>query len=167
LATFDDLFGKKSGKFIKWNEEGETLIFQISGEVDAAHPQRDFKSGSRKFLVETDEKKPDGKNKWKPMLETEFDPAVLEEKELGFFALTQIMIPVKVVGKKGKNNESVAGWEAFDAKWELSQNQEERLKEAMMEDRSIQLVPGTIIGAKLIDMSSKPRKYAIKLKAAE
>lgn len=167
MATFDDLFGKKQGKFIKWNEEGETLIFQVTGEPDANHPQRDFRSGKRKFLIETDEKKPDGKNKWKPALEDEFDPDALKEKELGFFALTQLMIPVRVVAKKDKNDAPVQDWEPFDAEWELSDQQKERLKEAMMEDRSIPLAPGTIIGDKLIDNSSKPKKHAIKLKAGE
>jgi len=55
LATFDDLFGKK-GKYIQWRAEGETLIFQLLGEPDGSWPQRDFKSGERKFMVETEEK---------------------------------------------------------------------------------------------------------------
>lgn len=167
MATFDDLFGKKSGgKYIKWNAVGEMLIFQVNGEVDAAAPQKDFRSGEKKYMVETEEKKPDGKNKWKPMLESQFSPETQEEKDLGFFPLTQIEIPVTVVGRKLASGETDDTHEPFDGTWELTDQQKERLKEAMMEDRDIQLVPGTIIAVKWID-DGKPRKYAIKLKAGE
>ena len=166
MATFDDLFGKK-GKYIQWRAEGETLIFQLLGEPDGSWPQRDFKSGERKFMVETEEKKPVGMNKWKPMTESQFDPAALEEKELGFFALTTVMIPVKVVARKLPDGTTDAGFESFDSKWELSDQQKDALKLAMMEDKSLQVGHGTICGVKCIDFNSKPRKYAIKLKAGE
>lgn len=166
MATFDDLFGKK-GKYIKWNAEGETLIFQLLGEPDGSYPQRDFKSGEKKFLVETEEKKPDGKNKWAPMTESQFDPAALGEKGLGFFALTMVMIPVKVVARKLPDGTPDPKFESFDAKWELSDQQKDALKLAMMEDKSLQVGHGTICGVKCIDYNSTPRKYAIKLKAGE
>lgn len=165
MATFDDLFGKKSGKFIKWNAVGETLVFVVDGEPNAAAPQKDFKSGESKFMVETEEKKEDGRNKWKPMTTSQFDPASLEEKELGFFPLTQIEIPVRVVARKNDKGEALPH-EEFTAKWELSDAMKDKLFEVMAEDKSIQLVPGTIVGVKWI-LDGRPRKYAIKLKAGE
>lgn len=167
MATFNDLFGPK-GNFIKWNAEGETLVFVVDGEPDATAPQRDFKTGLKKFMVETDEPNPakPGKNKYKVMTEDQFDPDVLREKERNFWVLTQINIPVRVVARKSASGETLAH-EEFKATWELSEQQKERLQEAMMEDRSIQLVPGTIVGVKVIDYNAKPRKYAIKLKAGE
>lgn len=175
MATFDDLFGKK-GKFIKWNAEGETLIFQLLGEPDGSYPQRDFKTGERKYLIETEEpnlnkpdaSKPSGyKNKWKPVTESQFDAEVQAEKELGIMPLTSIMIPVRVVARKRPDGTADANFESFEAKWELTDEQKKALELAMMEDRSLQVGHGTICGVKCIDYNAKPRKYAIKLKAGE
>lgn len=168
MATFDDLFGPK-GNFIQWKAEGETLVFVVDGEPDAAAPQKDFKTGLRKFMVETDEPNPQkpGKNKYKVMTEDQFDPETLREKDRNFWALTQIEIPVRVVARKHSNGDTDSTHKEFAATWELSEQQKERLKEALQEDKSIQLVPGTVIGVKCIDFTARPRKYAIKLKAGE
>lgn len=168
MATFDDLFGKK-GKYIKWSAEGETLIFQLLGEPDATWPQRDFKTGERKYLIETEEPNPNkpGKNKWKPVTESQFDADAQKEKELGVMALTSIMIPVRVVARKRPDGTAEENFESFEAKWELSDEQKKALELAMMEDRNLQVGHGTICGVKCIDYNSKPRKYAIKLKAGE
>jgi len=77
------------------------------------------------------------------------------------------MIPVKVVARKLPDGTTDAGFESFDSKWELSDQQKDALKLAMMEDKSLQVGHGTICGVKCIDFNSKPRKYAIKLKAGE
>jgi hypothetical protein len=168
MATFDDLFGKKS-KYPKWETEGETLIFVITGEPNTAAPIKDFKSGEKTFFVETTEPNPakPGKNKYRIMTESQFDPAALEEKGLNFFARTRWEIPVRVVAKKDKDNNPVENWVAFETTWELSDNQRDRLKEAWMEDKSIPLGPGTIVADKVIDFTAKPRKHAIKMKAGE
>jgi hypothetical protein len=167
MATFDDLFNRNT-TFIQWKAEGETLVFVVDGEPNAAAPQKDFKTGLKKFMVETEEPNPakPGKNKYKVMTEDQFDPAELEKKELNFWALTQIEIPVRVVARKNAQGEALPHTE-FKANWELSENQKDRFKDALMEDKSIKIEKGTIIGVKCIDFSAKPRKYAIKLKAGE
>lgn len=167
MATFDDLFGKKSGdkKYMKWNAVGDTIIVQLLGEPYQT-PQKEFKTGKKKFMVETTEKKPDGKSKFTVLTEDKFDPEALEEKGLRFWALTQIAVEVRVVAYKNANGEADPNHEPFETTWELNPEQEEKLKEAMMEDRSLQVGAGTIGGIKWIG-GDKPRKYAIKLKAGE
>jgi hypothetical protein len=158
MATFDDLFGKKpGGKYLKWHSVGDTIIVQSLGEPDATAPQKDFKSGEKKFMVQVEEG-----GKWGPKLESQFDPDSVNS----WFPLTQINIRVRAVAYKFANGETDKNFEPFETTWELNQNQEERFKEAMMEDRSLQFGAGTIVGIKYID-DSKPRKYAIKLKAGE
>jgi hypothetical protein len=158
VATFDDLFGKKSGgKYMKWDAVGDTIIVQFLGEPDPTSPQKDFKSGEKKFMVQVE----DG-GKWGPKQESQFDP----ESVHSFFPLTQISIRVRVVAYKNAKGEAREDFEPFETTWELNQNQEEKFKESMMEDRDLQVGAGTIAGIKWID-DSKPRKYAIKLKAGE
>lgn len=156
MATFDELFGKaETGNYLKWNEVGDSFAMEVTGEPNPKAPQKNFSTGKIKFLVQKNEG-----DKWQPMDEGTFDPDVVH----GSFMATQIAVPVRVYQKKTKAG-LVEDFEAFDTTWELTKEHTEKLKEAMAETQ-IPLQKGTKVNVTFL-IDGKPRKFSVKMKAAE
>lgn len=158
MATYEEMFGKKSSgdkKYIKWEKVGEVLFFRVTGEPYEV-PQVNFTTKKAKFMVQEVKG-----GKWGPKDEGSFDPNGVES----CFPLQEWAIPVTVTGKKGTDGEMVADFEEFDAEWAPSQNQNDKLKDAMLETE-IPIQAGTIIAVKWA-LDEKPRKYIVKLAAGE
>lgn len=160
MATFDDLFGNKGGKkFIKFEEVGETLLFVQTGEPKRA-PQKNNKTGKNVWLV-----KFASEAKYKPMDEGDFDeddPTV----ENAFQPQGQLVIPVQVAGRKKKDGTPDGDFEPFEADWEVTKDQEPKLKDSMLET-GLPASPGTRYAVKLLSRAEKPYKYAVKTLPAE
>lgn len=158
MATFDDLFGKKSSdqKYIKWSQIDEALYMVVTGEPDPRHPQIDFKSGKKKYMVQVN-----ADSKWGPKQDGEFNPDHVEN----YFELTCIKVPVKVFRRVLPNGEDDASFEEFEADWIPTQDQEEKLKDQMLETR-IPLSEGTVVAVKYL-LDGKPRKYMVRLAESE
>jgi len=156
VATFDELFGKKeSGAYLKWNEVGDAFAMEVTGEPDPRSPQKDWQSGKTKHMVQVN----DG-DKWAVKTEGEFDGDAVYKH----FPLTQIAVPVRVYQKSTKSGK-VEDFEAFDTVWELTKEMTDKLKEEMAET-GIPLEKGTKVNVKFL-IDGKPRKFSVKMKAAE
>lgn len=158
MATYEEMFGKKSGgsgKYIQWKAMGEVLFFRVTGEPYEV-PQVNFSSKKKKFMVRVDE---DGK--WGPKDEGEFDPGAVAS----YFPLMEWAVPVVVTGKRNADGTDVQDWEEFTGEWVPNQDQNEKLKNAMLETE-LPLQAGTVIAVKWA-AEDKPRKYVVKLAAGE
>ncbi len=161
---FAALFGKTPDgrkvtdkKYMKYGGQGESFSFVITGDLESV-PQT-TQDGKKKFMVQ------DSKGgKWAPKAEGDFDPEAVE----GYFQpKPDSQFPIRVVGHKDASGNPVEGFEEFETVWELrSGNRMEKLEEALMEE-PILLQPGVKVIEKLINNTTKPYKYAIKMKAAE
>lgn len=163
MATFDELFGKKSGggKYLKWENVDDAFYMVVTGEPDGRYPQRDFKTGKGKFLVKLADAA-----KYKPMREGEFDPD--SEDVENYFALTTLMIPVKVFRKVLPTGQDDETFEEFETEWILTDEQTEKLKDQMLETK-VPIEAGTIIADKLLVKGGNGNysKHMIRLQAAE
>lgn len=150
------LDGKKitDKKYLKYGAVGESFQFVITGDMEST-PQL-MQDGKKKFMVK-------GTNgKWSAQGEGSFD-----ENLDHFEPQPDRQFPVRVLGHKKPNGDPVEGFEEFETYWELRVgNRLEKLEEALLEE-PILLGAGVKVIEKQIDTSSKPYKYAIKLKAAE
>lgn len=159
MATYDEMFGKAANnggkKYIKWEKVNEVLFFRVTGEP-FKQPQVNFKTKKAKFMVQLEEG-----GKWGPKDEGEF----VESEVENFFPLTEWAIPVVVFQKKGADGNMVEDFEEFSADWAPNQEQNEKLKDAML-DTEIPVQAGTIIAVKWA-LDEKPRKYVVKLAAGE
>lgn len=112
-TTYEDLFGKKSplngtsqSRWMKWDNDGETLLVQVTGELE----MRDqLKDGKTKWLVRMVKG-----GKVQPMAEGDFDPDRVD----GAWKPNErdAVIPVKVMGKKFKNGEKDENFQPLDRK---------------------------------------------------
>lgn len=155
MATFDDLFGgSTSGKrFIKFEEVGESFLLEQTADVKRP-PQKNQKTGKTVWLVQVNKG-----DRYKPMDEGDFDA---DEVENCFKPEAEIHIPVRVLAKKDKQGKAVDGFEQFDTDWELTRDQKDKLKEAMM-DVGLPAEPGQKYAVKLLSKSEKPYKYSVKM----
>jgi len=155
MATLDDLFGNKSSdrRFMKFENDGEELLLVQTGEPKRP-PQRNRKTGKNVWLVQMA-----SDDKYKPMDEGTFNE---DEVENCFQPKGEIHIPVKVAGKKFKDGSKDEDFEPFETVWELTKDQEPKLKEAMM-DTGTPAQPGTKYILKRLDSTVKPYVYAVKI----
>jgi len=156
VATIDDLFPAPAGskKYMKFNEEGEALLLVQTGEPKLV-PQKN-QQGQNVWLVKFADA-----DKYQPKGEGTFDPDD-ENVENAFQPDREIVIPVEVVGKKLKNGSKDDGFESFKTDWEVTKDQREKLKEALM-DASSPAEEGTKYVVKLLSKQNKPFKYSVKV----
>lgn len=157
MATFDDLFGGKSSgqRFMKFEKEGESLLLEQTGE-----PKRVPQLGPNDkptWLV-----KLVGAPKYKPMEEGDFDPDDESEVENAFQPEKEIVIPVRVVGKKNADGSKDEDFTPFDTDWEVTKGQKDKLKDAMLE-ASAPAEKGTKYVVKLLSRDKKPYTYAVRI----
>lgn len=154
--NFDELFGKtETGTYLKWNEVGDAFAVELLAEPDPKYPQKNFSTGKTKYLVREVAGGP-----WKPKDEGTFDPDQVDSS----FMATVIAVKVNVYQKSTKAGK-VDDFEPFETLWELSKEQTEKLKEEMVET-GISFGKGTKANIKFL-IDSTPRKFSVKLKAAE
>jgi len=164
MATYEDLFGTNGAasggsRWMQWKDNGEALLFQQTGEPEQ-RPQV-TKDGKVKWLVRMVKG-----GKVQPMGEGEFDPEKVEgawkPKEM------DIVIPGRVIGRKFPNGEKDSDFQPFDAEWETKKGDFlTKLKGEMLENQK-GAKPGHLWELKLLDNSSKPHSFSVKLvKAAE
>jgi len=162
MASFDDLFGSgaKSGgqKYIKWEAVDTALYFIVTGEPDPRHPQVDFKSGKKKYLVKYHDQV-------KYMIKQEGEFSDNDENVENSFLATTLMVPVQVFRKVLPNGQDEEGFEPFEAEWIPNPDQVDKLKDQMLETK-IPLEKGTIVAVKYL-MDGKPRKYMVRLAQQE
>lgn len=160
MATYEDLFGKSgmasgggSSRYLKWENDGETLLVQITGEPDPRPQQVD---GKPKWLVRLV-----AGQKPKPMAEGTFNPDAVDgawqPKE------RDIYVPVTVVGKKDAGGKKVEDFQTFDTEWELSKGDMLDKTKAEMQDTGHALAPGALVALKRLDSTSKPHKFSVKI----
>ena len=162
MTTFEEqyaaLFGTGSSdrQYIKYGSSGEGFQYIQTGPLKQV-PQT-MPNGDKKFMVKEN-------GKWSAKAEGSFSEG-LEN----FEPRKDIEIPVKVVGHILKGGKKDEDFEPFETMWELrAGNREEKFKEAMLE-AEVAAVEGTKYFEKLLDNSTKPFKYTIKIvvpKAAE
>lgn len=167
MTTFDELFGNAgsaSGDYLKWTTEGESYVLKVTGKAAKTHHQIDFATKKPKYFVQSAEfgKNAKGENAWKVMKEGEFDSIKVDKAN----PIMEIEIPVEVLKHKNVKNEDDPEFEPFEMNWVLNKNQEDKLKEAML-DSQLTLAVGTLVSLKWLSMDGKARNYKIALKAAE
>lgn len=165
MATYEDLFGTNgaaaggAGRWMKWEANGEVLLFQQTGEPEQ-RPQT-TKDGKVKWLVRMV-----AGGKVQPMGAGEFNPDMVDgawlPKEM------DIVIPGRVIGKKGPDGKKVEDFQPFDAEWETKKGDMlEKLKAEMLETQK-GAMPGHVWALKLLDNTQKRHSFSVKLvKAAE
>lgn len=149
MATYDELFNRKTVKYPKWENAGDVVVGIQNGPVDPVNHQIHYKTKRPLYLVKVGVKS-DGNDQWESREEGTFD------WNLDNFALTQIRVPVIVQVKGDENYESF-----FD--FPDRSPRADSLKVAMM-DSGLPLIHGTAIAIKLIE-KTKPAKWITKLKA--
>lgn len=157
MATFDELFAKSqsAGNYMKWSEVGDAFAVELLEEPNPKAPQVNRQTGKVTWLTQASAGAP-----WKPMDEGSFDPTDFENA----FMATQIQVKVKVYQKSTKAGK-VEDFEPFETTWELTKEHTAKLKEEMAET-GINFGPGTKANIKYL-IDGKPKKFSIKLKAAE
>jgi hypothetical protein len=156
MASYDDLFGKKSGgdrKFMKFEADGEAFLLVQTGEPKMVPQKRNEKV----VHIVKFEENPKGK----PMAFDEYDPDadnvewVIKPKD--------IEIPVRVIAKKDSAGKKVENFEPFDSVWELNQgDMEAKFKDAML-DAGVAVEEGTKYALKRLDSKKKPYTYSVKI----
>lgn len=158
-TTYEDLFGKQSpangsstSKYMKWENDGETLLVQVTAELEFRDQQID---GKTKWLVRMVEKGP-----VKPMAEGDFNPERVEDawkpKE------KDAIVPVRVLGKKLKDGTKVEGFQEFDTTWELSKGNFLKALQAEMQETERAIDVGLMVALKRLDSTSKPHTFSVK-----
>lgn len=153
MASFDDIFNSSKGtsKFPKWENEGDTVIGIVSGDVDVSHQQTDFTTKKPAFLVKTEN--PKNRSPWEAKGAGTFDT------ELEHFPLTEVRVPVEIQAQDGDNYSSFFDFPDRSPKYDA-------LKNAML-DTELPLVDGTAIAIKLLSKKTKPYTWAVKIKAPQ
>lgn len=163
MATYADLFGKKSGSssYVPAGGEGETLLMVQTGEPQlVAQTVEVNKKRLEKWLVQDSEG-----GKWRVVgADADFDES---DYNNAFQPEKDIHLPVKVVGKLLPNGSKDESFEPYDATWDLGAgDQREKFQDAMLE-ADIPAAVGTRYKRKLLTNKVKPYKYAISMKAGE
>jgi len=167
---FADLFGKTpdgkkvgggSGQYIKYATPGETYYLVQTGDLTRT-PQTIKVDGVDKVKVLVRVKQGE---KMKPFAKDAV-PEGTQDKDV-WQPPGDVEIPVKVVKHLHPNGAVDEEFEPFETMWELKAgNRMEKLEEAMLENRAL-TGAGTKYIEKLLSNSTKPYKYAIKMKPAE
>ena len=154
MATLDDLFGKKTGsqRWMKFNEEGEAFLLVQTGEPKRAPQVND--TGRLVFLVQVNVG-----DRYKPMAEGTFDPETVQNS---FKPDGNIVIPARVLAKKLKDGSTDPAHEEFDTEWELTKDQAEKFRDAML-DSGVPAEAGTRYAVKLLSRAKKPYTYSVKI----
>lgn len=156
MASFDDLFGGGNGgsgrRFMKFENEGEAFLLVQTGEPKLV-PQKN-QNGEIVYLVQVNEG-----DKYKPMGKGTFDEDTVAN---AFMPEKEIVIPARAVGKKLKDGSKDPDFEEFDTDWELTKDQKEKFKEAML-DAGVPAEEGTKYVVKLLSRKDKPYKYSVKI----
>ena len=158
MATLDDLFGNKndgSKRFMKFENDGEMFRLVQTDEPKLV-PQKNPQTGKNTWLVQVNEG-----DKYQPKDEGTFNE---DEVHNAFMPNKNIVIPVRVVGKKLANGSKDENFEEFDSEWELTRDQTPKFKEAML-DTGVAAEAGTIYLLKRLSSKQKPYTYAIKMEA--
>lgn len=160
MATYADLFGDpnapkapKGGRWIKFENVGETFLLQQIGEPKDVPQQVD---GKTKWIVQAYEDAP-----WKPMGEGTFDP----EKVAGSFLPDDKdwEIRVRVVGKKDAKGVKVEDFEPFETTWELKNGDTLTKFQAELLDTGAEIGDGTLWAWKQLSKAKKPYQYSVKI----
>lgn len=167
MTTFDELFGNASaasGDYMKWSTEGEAYVLKVTGKAGKTHHQLDFDTKKPKYFVQSAEfgKKSDGTSAWKVLTEDKFDREKVEQAN----PVLEIEVPVEVVKYKNSKGEDDPEFVPFKLNWIPNKDQEEKLKEAML-DTQLPLEVGTLVAVKFLRLEGKARRFKIALKAAE
>lgn len=154
MATLDDLFGKPAGdqRWMKFENEGEAFLLEQTGEPKLV-PQKG-PNGRNIWLVQVN----DG-DKYQPKEEGTFDP---DSVHRSFMPDKDIVIPAKVLAKKLKDGAADPTHEPFDTNWELTKDQREKFREAML-DSGQSAEAGTKYAVKLLSRAKKPYSYSVKI----
>lgn len=154
MATLDDLFGKAEGnrRFMKFDVEGEAFLLEQTDEPKLV-PQKG-PNGRRTWLVQDAEG-----DKYQPKEEGTFDPDSVHN---AFLPDKNIVIPAKVLAKKLKDGSTDGSHEPFDTEWELTKDQREKFREAML-DSGQSAEAGTRYAVKLLSRAKKPYTYSVKI----
>jgi len=170
MTTFDELFGTGSAAtagYLKWSTEGEAYVLKVTGKAGKTHHQEDFATKKPKYFVQKDEfvTDKDGnkvKGPWKVFKEGDFDPEQVYKSN----PIMEIEVPVEVVKYKNVKGEEDENFTPFEMNWVPNKDQEEKLKEAML-DSQLSLSVGTLVAVKFLRLDGKERKFKVALKAAE
>lgn len=157
MASFDDIFGKKSGgsSFLKFTEDKETFLVQQTGEPEA-RDQKNAK-GQVVYLV-----KMKSAPKYKPMGADEFDQDS-ENVENFFKPDPNYVVPVRIIGHKNAKGESAEDQVGSDVIWDTSAGDTfAKLKDAVLEE-GVGLEVGAVYAVKRLDSKSKPYTYSVKV----
>jgi len=161
MATYEDLFGSNgsangggSNRWMKWDNDGETILFQQTEEPEISEQKMD--DGKVKWLVRM---VPNGKVK--AMGEGDFNPDAVDgawkpkEKD--------VTIKGRALKKKAANGDLVESFEPFDTVWELSSGNFLAALQAEMKDSGHPATSGTIFALKRLDSTKKPFTYSVKI----
>lgn len=154
MATLDDLFGKKSGgqRWMKFENEGEAFLLVQTDEPKRV-PQKNA-NDEVVWLVQVNEG-----DKYKPMGEGTFDADTVAN---AFKPDGNIVIPARVLAKKLKDGSTDPAHEEFDTDWELTKDQAEKFRDAML-DSGVPAEAGTKYAVKLLSRAKKPYTYSVKI----
>lgn len=154
MATLDDLFGKAEGnrRFMKFDVEGEAFLLEQTDEPKLV-PQKG-PNGRNTYLVQESEG-----DKYQPKEEGTFDPDSVHNS---FMPDKNIVIPARVLAKKLKDGSTDNSHEPFDTEWELTKDQREKFREAML-DSGQSAEAGTRYALKLLSRAKKPYTYSVKI----
>lgn len=155
MATLDDLFGKKTGsqRWMKFENEGEAFLLVQTDEPKRV-PQRG-PNGGITWLVQ----KAEG-DKYKPVeADASFDES---DYNNAFKPDGNIVIPARVLAKKLKDGSPDPAHEEFDTDWELTKDQAEKFRDAML-DSGVPAEAGTRYAVKLLSRAKKPYTYSVKI----
>jgi hypothetical protein len=158
VASFDDLFGKKSDdsgvQRMRFDEAGEAFLLVQTGEPK--HVSQKNKDGEVIHIV-----KMESWPKGKPLPVSEYDP---EDADLEWVVKPKdIVIPVKVLAKKDRAGKKIEDFEPFDTDWKLGRDEREKFKDAML-DAGVEVTEGTKYARKLLTKPAKgPYTYSIKI----
>jgi hypothetical protein len=157
VASFDDLFGggNSGRKFMKWEQDKETFLFQQIGEPRLVDQKTD--DGKVKWMVQVNEG-----DKWQPKAEGSFDE---NEVHASFKAGKEIEIDGTVLAKKDASGAKVEDFEPFKTVWETrSGDFRKKLEEAMLET-GLPAEDGTVYSLQRLQSKKKPYTYAVKIVA--
>lgn len=155
MATLDDLFGKPAGsqRYMKFENEGEAFLLEQTAEPKLV-PQKG-PNGRKIWLVQDAEG-----DKYRAVEEdSSFDES---DYNNAFMPEKNIVIPAKVLAKKLKDGAADPSHEPFDTEWELTKDQREKFREAML-DSGQSAEAGTKYAVKLLSRSKKPYSYSVKI----
>lgn len=155
MASFDEIFGKKSGgsNFLKFTEDKETFLVQQTGEPEAREQKN--QNGKTVYLVKLHDA-----IKYKPMGEDEFDQ---DEVENFFKPDPNYIVPVRIIGHKNAKGEAIEDQVGNDVTWDTSAGDTfAKLKDAVLEE-GVGLEVDAVYAVKRLTSKEKPYKYSVKV----